>query len=260
MRLPRSHHIAEAKAAAGEAEHVAVGANHRLSGQLAGAVGGNGMERAMVFVCLMLPEIAIEPAARGVKDPGAAAHSHRFDHVVGQQHAPVEINGRLDHGASYVRVGSKMDDQVMPSHCVGQARQVLGVRQDHAQARIAGVRREMPAAARGKIVVDRYLRRVLSGKKMVDEMAAHKAGSADEHHPFCLRLRAHWIDSHLVAPLFKSGWLTIRCQITAVSPSVCGVRWPGLTEGTTMQASATWAAWPVGRPTMPKILADTAWA
>ena len=39
MGLPRPHHIREPEDPAGQAKHVAIGANHRLASQLTGPVG-----------------------------------------------------------------------------------------------------------------------------------------------------------------------------------------------------------------------------
>ena len=43
------------------------------------------------------------------------------------------------------------------------------------------------------------------------------------------------MDSHFVAARCSSGWLTNKCQITAHSPSVCGVMRSGATVGMTTQ-------------------------
>src|SRR5438552_3375726 len=45
------------------------------------------------------------------------------------------------------------------------------------------------------------------------------------------------VDSHFVAARMRAGWLTIRCQTTAHSPSVCGVIRSGETVGMITHAS-----------------------
>jgi len=55
------------------------------------------------------------------------------------------------------------------------------------------------------------------------------------------RTMGHFTDSHFVCATFSAGCETNRWPMTDWNASVCGVTFPGLTEGTMTHASATWA-------------------
>ena len=92
----------------------------------------------------------------------------------------------------------------------------------------------MPHPTGREVVVDGHPFDVGAGEEAVDRVTADESGSADHDVPD----GRHRIDSHLAPFAASAGCDTRRCQITAASPSVCGVTRSANSGGMTTHASA----------------------
>ena len=179
VRLARSDDVAEAVAPGRDIEHGRVGAEQRLPGQFAGAVRGDGKHRAVVLARLDLAEVAVDPAARGVEDELDAAPSSRLGHVVGEQRALVEVDGRVGRRGRDVRVGRQVDHGVVSCHSRQQVLEVADFADLDPQPWVVGDVGEVPAAPRGEVVVDRDLLGS-AAQQVLHEMTADEACATDE--------------------------------------------------------------------------------
>src|SRR5215472_13258437 len=121
MGLPGADHVAEPEAASCQVEHVAVGADKGLACQLARTVRGDWQEGPVVLRNLQFAEIAVDAAAGGVQKASCAGHAHRLNHVVGQECALVEIDGRFHCCSGDVGVRRKVDHDVSAAHGLDQS-------------------------------------------------------------------------------------------------------------------------------------------
>ena len=108
-----------------------------------------------------------------------ARQAGRLDHVVGEERALVEVDGRLGGGAGDVGVRGQVDHRVAARHGVDEVVEVAHVGLDDAEPGV-GVVLEVPVAARGEVVEDRDTFDDVVGEQPVDEMAADEARSAHD--------------------------------------------------------------------------------
>ena len=134
MRLPRSHDVAESEDAAGEIEHVAVRADERFTGQLAGAVGGDWNHWAMVFVHLSFTQVAIHAAARRIEDGGRSRTSHGLEDIIGKVRPFTKVDVRFGGRASNVRIGGEMNHHIVTANGRSQRVEILHIAANHSES------------------------------------------------------------------------------------------------------------------------------
>src|SRR5688572_3332993 len=103
----------------------------------------------------------------------------------------------------------------MALHCADE-RGILNVAGDDRESAVAEMTGVVPFPAGGEVVVDGHLRNRLVSEKPVDEMTPDEPGATDDEPT----IHGAPTDSHFVDCVWRAGWLTRRCHITAQRPSV----------------------------------------
>jgi hypothetical protein len=76
-----------------------------------------------------------------------AGATHGFNHVIGEQRAPVEVDFRAFRGQGNVGIGGEMDDPVVALHRGGKRAHVAGVGMHDVEPGIGEVGFVMPLTA-----------------------------------------------------------------------------------------------------------------
>src|SRR6266851_5904719 len=80
--LTRSDHIPEAEDPAGKIEHVAVSRYQGFARQFAGPIRRDGDQRTIIYAGLLLAQVAVNAAARSVKNRCGSRPAHRLDNLI----------------------------------------------------------------------------------------------------------------------------------------------------------------------------------
>src|SRR5713226_3604737 len=181
MRLARPYNVTEAERATAEVEHKAIGTDERLTRELARSISRDRQQRSVILLHLQFSQVAVNSAARGVKDTPHTRASHRLDNIIRERRALVKIDLRFRRGARDIGIGSQMDHDIMACDRSGQALHVAHVAAHHAQAIITRMVLVMPFPSRRKIVVESNRSHGRISKEAIGEMAADKPGAADDY-------------------------------------------------------------------------------
>src|SRR5690348_15466065 len=181
MGLAWSDDVAETKSATAKAEHKAIGADERLTGELTRSISRDRKQRSVIFLHLQFTQVAVNSAARSVKDTPHSRPSHRLDNIIRERRALVKIDLRFRRGSRDIGIGSEMDHDIMACHYSGQALHIAHVAAHYAQAIITRMMLVMPFPSRRKIVVESKCSHSRVSKQAVGEMAADEPGAADDY-------------------------------------------------------------------------------
>jgi hypothetical protein len=146
--------VPETENAGVEPKHGAIAGNERFARELAGPIGGDGHHGSVIFGQRTIAGVAIDAAARGIEEMAHARAAHRFDDVIGEQRAAVEVDFRALGGQRNVGIGGQMDDPVVALHRCGERAHVAGVGAHDVEPGIGEVSFVMPLTPGGEVVED----------------------------------------------------------------------------------------------------------